>query len=346
MIQANFKYWKIDSGEIWAYERNLFLSNKSTEEQAKILIDRIQTSLVKNKSYSFNITDSENKNSNGLVYLSKQREIYTEACKELKSQFEIDFFINNNSIYEYSSTNIIKKSDENFSYWFALKAKQFENNLSALPKFLAHQFKYGFEKNDEKFIRFLEDLIIQYIKEQLSQKIVLKIKNWINISLSIEQKIKPKRKSDYKTFYLKKLAENPDFLKKGKVNSNLSDILKEIKKAKIFDGGTTIIQFQNIFRANQIQHSEKIIWTGVLVELRWFVEFLEKSEIYCEMPKLDKWFVAQDCFKYKDKSGVVSDIKLYTQISDARGQEFDRKDKLEKIVQKIANLCSSNSDKI
>jgi hypothetical protein len=144
MIQANFKYWKIDSGEIWAYERNLFLSNKSTEEQAKILIDRIQTSLVKNKSYSFNIADSENNNSNGLVYLSKQREIYTEACKELKSQFEIDFFINNNSIYEYSSTNIIKKSDENFSYWFALKAKQFENNLSALPKFLAHQFKYGF----------------------------------------------------------------------------------------------------------------------------------------------------------------------------------------------------------
>ena len=258
MIQANFKYWKIDSGDIWAYERNLFLSNKSTEEQAKILIDRIQTSLVKNKSYSFNITDSENKNSNGLVYLSKQREIYTEACKELKSQFEIDYFIEKDNLYEYSTSIVLKKTDVNFNYWFALKGKQYESDLEAIPKFLGYQLEQVFKKNTIEFKEFLEHLILQFKNDLLNEDIVSKIQKWINDKLNTEIKQQHNPSSNYRTFYLKILKEKPDFLEETKVRIQLIDILNELKQSNFIDGSTSILQFLKLFKIKPFEKSALI----------------------------------------------------------------------------------------
>ena len=157
MEDANFKYYEIDLADIWIFEREEFIAGNTENRQAQRILDLIQTYIVKYADPCFGkeiIKDSHD-------YYFKNLYEYNDA--DLKGRYYLESFFLNFKCYEYRQSIILSREEIDFNYFFALKLKQYKDNLFEVENFLKYQFT---EKNQGQnlsdFRIFIETMILQY----------------------------------------------------------------------------------------------------------------------------------------------------------------------------------------
>lgn len=331
MIEANFTNYNIDLADIWDFERELFLNNQNSEEKASELIYKIQIEIIKKTEPLFDNSYADN-NEDNCDYYKRNIDQYLKARNSIKTLFQIDFFFNNDKCYEYNSPIVIEKHNNDFDYWFALKLKQYQLKLIQLEHFLNFQLNENFERNKRFFDNFLTLIVHQYGNVFFNKNLIECIQDWNSnknnsIPKNINTRLTDSRKmeGDFFSFKLKALNEEPNYLE---LNANSWIQAFKLLKSNIFiHSSTDWNQFKNIFCNKKIAPNKRIKWIGSKVELQWFIkELMYNSKKIMDL-KNDIWLITISCFVDEDGNEYI-----YTQLKNATGKRYDRKDLLAEIV--------------
>lgn len=166
-LKANYDTLDLNTADIWVYE---FASTKRTHEHFLYdkLIETIEP-LISQRCTPF-LSGSEAKSNNAYVIGYSQRYAYRQT----------DYFMWDDDYFDYRENLIIRYAEveaKDFALIFALKLRQYYDNLTALDKFLYHQLETNFNSHLEDFIIFLKGILIQY-PEFLGPKFEKKIFQW------------------------------------------------------------------------------------------------------------------------------------------------------------------------
>ena len=248
------------------------------------------------------------------------------------------------SFFSLTQEITIDRENDDFDFWFALKLGQYKGGVKYLNDFLKHHLQETFESDIEHYKSFLHILLKQYKNEFLNEDIIELSNEWLSmntVKIDGHEIIEKKRTltGQISTFYLKKVEEKPLFLETGGGLICIQEILFSLKKEKFIDNETDFKAFIKIFKGKALSEKEKIVWIGTKVELRWFVELIIKKNICFDIIGVDKWIIAQKCFLYLKKGKSIEAINDYLSISDARGKETNRKEILNKNLEKLNKTC-------
>lgn len=167
VVNVNYDSLDLNTADIWAYE---FALTKGANEHSlyDMLIETIEP-LISQKCKPF-LTNSEAKSNNVYVIGYSQR----YACRQT------DYFLWDDDYFDYQENLVIRYEEvetKAFALLFALKLRQYNDNLTALDGFLYYQLEANFNSNLEEFVIFLKGILIQY-PEFLGPKFEKKIFQW------------------------------------------------------------------------------------------------------------------------------------------------------------------------
>jgi len=320
-MDVNYSYYDINLGDIWLFEHDQCVNDKSSNDLAKKVIDKAEELIIKEGEVSF-IVDLDNKESR--LYYERNLKDYKKNSNTLKGRFETNYFFNKESCYQFDQDIIVKRETSGFDFWFALKLRQYDSKLIEIKNFLEFQLEGAFNKDLVKFTDFLKLEIKQYQDAIFNDRIIGTIDTWIKEKNTINRKLKGK----YSSLRLRELNTNSDYLKK---NSHvLSNVLKHLKAYNFIHEDTLFTDFIRIFGGNIIPKNKRIVWTGTNKDLKWFMDYLSEGSNKIEYHKHDKWIVANMCFLNKENQGFGKDV-----LRKASGDDEARKKLLESILAKI-----------
>lgn len=166
-LNVNYDTLDLNTADIWAYE---FALTKVADEHClyDMLVQVIEP-LISQNCTPF-LTNSEAKSTNAYVIGYSQRYSYRQT----------DYFLWDDDYFDYRENLIIRFGEvesKAFALMFALKLRQYYDNLTALDGFLYYQLEANFNSNLEEFIIFLKGILIQY-PEFLGPKFEKKIFQW------------------------------------------------------------------------------------------------------------------------------------------------------------------------
>jgi hypothetical protein len=157
MEEANFKYYEIDLADIWIYEREEFIAGNTEKRKAQRNLDLVQMYVAKYANPCF----GEEMIRHSRDYYFKNLDEYINA--DLNKRYFLESFFQNNNCYEYRQSILLPKEESDFNYFFALKLRQYKDNLFEVENFLKYQSsKDEYKQNLSKFRTFIETLILQY----------------------------------------------------------------------------------------------------------------------------------------------------------------------------------------
>jgi hypothetical protein len=182
-MEANYNYYKIDVADIWQYERSIFLNDNSSSKLAKKIIDKAEPIIIKDGNPSFGINYRDSQDENERMYYERNYKIYAEASKSLKERYEINFFFNKYSCFQYDQSIVVNRDYIDFDFWFAIKLRQFESKLSEIKNFLNFQLEANFNNSIIELAEFLKISIRQYQSKFLKKRVVETLKDWIENKL-------------------------------------------------------------------------------------------------------------------------------------------------------------------
>jgi len=147
MGDTNYKYYKIDLADIWEYEREKFLNGITNEELALKMLELIRPFILKYGEPSFgekmHIADPE--------YYGRNVISYQQA--DLKMRFALNYFIHKNDCYEYNQSIVISRENDAFPFFFALKLRQYNDNLYETRNFLLSNLIIAFDDDIELYLK-------------------------------------------------------------------------------------------------------------------------------------------------------------------------------------------------
>lgn len=233
-----------------------------------------------------------------------------------------------------SLTNIenvtVTSNHSDFDYWFALKLRQYQMRLKSISAFLNYHLSYSFNHNKRKFDDFLELVLLQYQDIFFNKKLTKIVKKYCKNALSqterknITNKIR-KPRTDYNTFQLKALRNNPNYIKENIVS--FMDTWSALKKEKFIDKHTSFENFKSIFKNQSIEPLNRIKWTGTNKELQWFVKYLVYgAKKVIDLDK-DIWLITMKCFVRNNETEFTE-----SQLRNASGNRLGRKKLVESIL--------------
>ena len=156
MGDTNYKYYKIDLADIWEYEREKFLNGITNEELALKILELIRPFILKYGEPSFgekmHIADPE--------YYGRNVISYQQA--DLKMRFALNYFIHKNDCYEYNQSIVISRENDAFPFFFALKLRQYNDNLYETRNFLLSNLIIAFDDDIELYLKHLKLVQFQY----------------------------------------------------------------------------------------------------------------------------------------------------------------------------------------
>lgn len=156
METANFKYNKIDLADVWEYERGKFIAGETNAQIAQRIIDLIQPLVVKYGEPSFGqemmAVDSKYYGRNVLQYHDAN----------LRMKYALNYFIHKNDCYEYNQSILISRKIEEFPFFFALKMRQYNDNLFEINSFLQNQLSNSFDDDMASYSKFLGICLFQF----------------------------------------------------------------------------------------------------------------------------------------------------------------------------------------
>ena len=356
-MEAILDYYEINTNDIWVFEAYQYLINKRSDDQIDHLKNILEQQILKtrreqiqlNKTITIEpfVTVADYDNNTKEEYWVRHVNEIREA-KSLRDQVNLGYFnvLDNglDSFFSLKEEITIDRNNDDFDLWFVLKLGQYKDGLKYLNEFLKYQFEESFQSNIEEYTTFLHILMKQYKNEFLNDNLIELTSDWLSmntVKIDDHEIIEKKRTltGQISTFYLKKVEEKPLFLETGGGLICIQEILFSLKKEKFIDSETDFKAFIKIFKGKELSEKEKIVWIGTKVELRWFVELIIKKNICLEINGIDKWLIAQKCFSYQKKDRTIEAINDYLSISDARGKETNRKEILNKNLEKLNKTC-------
>jgi hypothetical protein len=320
-MATNHNYYEIEIADIWQYEQNEFLGDRSSDDLAKKIINKAEEVIIKEgeESFTVDLDDADSR-----AYYERNLNEYRESSNTLKGRYRTNFFFNKQVCYQYNQHIIVSQESPDFDFWFALKLRQYNSKLIEIKNFLEYQLGRAFNKDLARFIDFLKLEMKQFRDTIFNDEIIETIDDWIKNKNSLNRKLKGK----YSSLRLRKLNTNPDYLKK---NSHiLNTVLKQLKANNFIHEETLFTDFNRIFEGNIIPENKRIVWTGTNKDLKWFMDYLSEGSNKIEYHKHDKWIVVNMCFLNKENQEFGKNV-----LRKSSGDDEARKKLLESILAKI-----------
>lgn len=157
----------LDTSDIWAYE---FALTQDTDDHSlyDALIQTIEP-IIAQKCIPFLLeTEATDKNKYAISYSGNYQRRQT------------DYFMWEGDYFEYKEPLIVMYKEygvKTFAFLFALKLRQYHDNLISLDSFLYHQLATNFNSDKVEFFIFLKGLLIQH-EDFLEPKLAKKIAQW------------------------------------------------------------------------------------------------------------------------------------------------------------------------
>lgn len=145
-LKVNYETLDLNTADIWAYEFAL-IKGGNEHSLYDMLIETIEP-IISQRCTPF-LTGSEAKSNSAYVIGYSQRYAYRQT----------DYFMWDDDYFDYRENLIIRYAEvetKAFALLFALKLRQYHDNLVALDKFLYHQLETNFNSHLEHFIVFLK----------------------------------------------------------------------------------------------------------------------------------------------------------------------------------------------
>jgi hypothetical protein len=325
-LEPNYTYLDINTADVWEFERTSFLDENSTEEHGRKLISAMQVIIFKNAKPQFSISDFTNGKAEDRNYFKRKVEVFQQHCNSTKGLFTVEYFFARDALYQYDHDIIIDATNDNFEYWFALKTRQYVDNLTALGSFLSHQLNKNFGDNFDEFSKFLKPNIRQHKGALYSEKIVDTIGDWIDEQQPTNHKQTALDTDNetthiaasFNSFSLKAHRLEPNYFSKN-IN-DVVEVLHQLKLNRFIHPETKLDRFKAIFQNKSIDPTERIIWMGSHKELQWFVHILSSDLKKIETLQKDIWLITGNCFVSKTGKDFSVD-----QLRKAAGTQLDRR---------------------
>lgn len=341
-MEANYSYYKVETIDIWEYERSQFLTGQISTELATRIISNIQSIIIDHAKPVFRANDFDNGDGSFHKYYERKVNQFIQACKDIEELYAIDFFFSRNDCYEYNYNIVIDSTQEDFEFWFALKLRQYNDKIIKLDDFLNYQLEKSFDNNFKSFSKFLHLTLRQYKNEFLESNVIETAQEWIDSyspkeTLKDQKEKKPpiasnkeerKMEGDLHSFWLKALQENPQYFQET-INT-FTDVFAQLKKERFIHANNSLEDFKSIFRNKDISPNKRIIWIGSVKELQWFVKYLMYESKKIADLKNDIWLITSKCFMKKDNNSYTD-----SQLRNASGKRLQRKVLVESILSKL-----------
>ena len=363
MPEVNYSYYEIHTGDIWNYERAVFLEGKSTEDIARKVLDKIQLVICERAKPNFGIENYNRGNAQYRRYYEKRVNTFINSIGNLEELYSIDYFFFKDQLYEYNHSIIMKPGDRDFEFWFALKLRQYDGNIFYIANFLTYQLHQNFRGNRPEFSNFLKLIIRQYQAALLTPRVTDTVDEWITSNAKTVQtnnvdspgdkeeqksnnippeplqknnskkahlsnKTERKMEGELHALLLKKLADHPNYFQ-----DNINDfttVFVRLKNEQFIHQTTSLENFKAIFQNKRIAPENRIIWIGSVKELQWGIKYLVYASKQVYDLKKDIWLVTAQCFLHKNGTEFTD-----TQLRNASGKRVERKELLESILSKL-----------
>lgn len=220
-MEFNHNYYHIDIADIWQYERLIFLSDKSSKELAKTIIDKVEAKIIKDGNPVYGKDYFNNADEKIRTYYERNKREHAEASNSLKERFRIDFFFNKHSCFQFDQTIEIKRNNIDFDFWFALKIRQYDSKISEIKNFLNFQLEANFNNDIDEFVGFLNLIFRQYKVKLIKKLVVHTVNDWM------VNKPKVKKIIEQEDFVEDNGHDNKLILKIKAKGFNLFDVLEE-----------------------------------------------------------------------------------------------------------------------
>jgi hypothetical protein len=178
-MEINHNYYEIEIGDIWQHEQAQFLSGKTSNKLAKTIIEKAEELIVKNGDVSFTVDLDVNASKTDKSYYLRNLNDYKRDSRTLEGRYDLNYFFNKQSCYQYEQSIIIKPELIDFDFWFALKLRQYDAKLIEISNFLNFQQESSFNNNSSEIIDFLKVVIKQFKDEFLSERVIKMVQGWI-----------------------------------------------------------------------------------------------------------------------------------------------------------------------
>ena len=169
MYKTDYSKLDIDTSDIWKYEFDdlQVTHNFALYDKLLTVIEPIMS--LRTKPFLEGKTRTDN----------WAKKYYSNYPEKYKSR-SIDYFEFDGDYYEYNReclVNLELNELKDFSFLFALKLRQYKDNLSAVDNFLYYQVKVNFGGSLSKFLAFIKSMLIQF-PDALGELFEKKINLW------------------------------------------------------------------------------------------------------------------------------------------------------------------------
>ncbi len=342
-MTTDLEYFELDIADIYNNISHFVANDLLPKDIAEKLNDHLQLEIVTNGelfcTYEEYLTGDEKYK----AYYLNQYDSFKLVRHDVKEALLLDYFFTNKGGYEYFQSVPIKYNNPNFSFWFGIKLFTYEQDLTLVDKFLRFQLDKNYSSSKADYLLFLNALINQYNEILYPTGLVKTIEDWIVFterhllqstpatqSAVIATKTVNIKSKDirFNAFLLKSINQDPEFLIR---NPNcLLDVYSQLTLNSFLFGGKQYLSFRKLLSNQKIPETEKIIWQGAYVELKWFVNILLKESELLEPVGKDLWLIVTKCFVNKNGGAFSID-----QIKSSRGGLENRQQLLRQILKPL-----------
>lgn len=166
-LNANYICLDVDIADVWQYEFNAMQVTNKFDLYDKLL--QTIEPIIASRCRPF-LSDEEDA-------VAKAK--YTKNYANYYALRQTDYFRYQGNYFEYKEGVIINRQNidlKTMAFLFALKLRQYQDNLISLDAFLYYQLKTNFDSRLEDFLFFLKGLLIQFdeiLEPRFEKKILL-----------------------------------------------------------------------------------------------------------------------------------------------------------------------------
>ena len=186
MTDPCFEYFKIDTFDIWEFEREQYLRDNSNDEHISKLKERYEEVILYTNAWQKKekivitvspFTDIKRFDSGEHKGYFDRNIRDLRNAKSLKDHLILNYFLVRDEMYSFLQTIFINPNHKNFDYWFSLKLSQYSQGLKYVNQFLDSVLQELFNDDSSRFTEFLEIALVQFEKV-LNPDLIRLVNKW------------------------------------------------------------------------------------------------------------------------------------------------------------------------
>jgi hypothetical protein len=170
--------------DIWLFERSQLHNNPSYDKDFALqLLDRIEQLIATNQTPDFVVDPSAKEYS----YQVNKQGIHSSKFSNIKERFALDYFFVHDKCYSYAYDIELTPSDEEYTFWFSLKLRQYDLKLQKTNDFLNFQLSEYSSHYGQDFFEILSLSLLQY-PDFFSDRLFQMVNVWMSKNKTMDAK--------------------------------------------------------------------------------------------------------------------------------------------------------------